>query len=377
LTLRALVVGGGIGGLAAAVALRQAGVETVVLEQARALEGVGYGLALSPNALLALEHLGLANTVREHGARPERIRIRSSNGRTINEVDLKAAGLEMLGVHRADLQTVLSEAAGESLRLDARVLAVRADDDRVVAELAHGGAEEADVLIGADGIDSIVRSELHGAGEKRFAGHVGWRASVVFEHELLRGIVSESWGPGGRFGLVPIGHGRLYWFAAESAPPGRSVPPEGAKAALLRRFESWHEPIASAIEATEEATISVTDVYDRKPIRYWGRGRVTLLGDAAHPMTPNLGQGAAQALEDAVVVANRLRDADDVEAALRAYEARRIPRTEVIVNRSWQLGRLAQVQNPVGRRLRDALFRTIPERVQRRQQERIVRTDLS
>ena len=94
-------------------------------------------------------------------------------------------------------------------------------------------------------------------------------------------------------------------------------------------------------------------------------------------MTPNLGQGAAQALEDAVVVANRLRDADDVEAALRAYEARRIPRTEVIVNRSWQLGRLAQVQNPVGRRLRDALFRAIPERVQRRQQERIVRTDLS
>jgi 2-polyprenyl-6-methoxyphenol hydroxylase-like FAD-dependent oxidoreductase len=106
LTLRALVVGGGIGGLAAAVALRQAGVETVVLEQARVLEGVGYGLALSPNALLALEHLGLANAVCEHGAPPERICIRSSNGRTINEVDLKAAGLEMLGVHRADLQTV-------------------------------------------------------------------------------------------------------------------------------------------------------------------------------------------------------------------------------------------------------------------------------
>jgi 2-polyprenyl-6-methoxyphenol hydroxylase-like FAD-dependent oxidoreductase len=374
--MRALVVGGGIGGLAAAIALRRVGLDVTVFEQAHEFERVGYGFGLSPNALLALERLHLAEAVRMRGARAERVLIRRWDGELINEVRVGELGWEMLGVHRADLQLVLQEAAGDTLRLDSRCDGFAEEASGAKVMLADGSEERGDLLVGADGINSAIRKQLHGAGELRYAGHVAWRAAIAFEDERLRGTMTESWGSGARFGLVPIGHGRLYWFVAERGPPNAAPAPGGAKAALLRRFADWHEPIRAVIEATDEAVISKTDVYDRKPLASWGRGHVTLLGDAAHPMTPNLGQGAAQALEDAVVLANRLRATSDAEAALRAYEAKRIPRTAEIVRRSWQLGRIAQVQSPLGRRVRDLLFRATPQRIQRAQQERVIRVDL-
>lgn len=364
-----MIVGGGIGGLAAAVALDHVGIDSVVLEQASKIDPVGAGIVLSANARLALERLELADAVRAHASVASTMAALRPDGTSVFELEL-GESLASLGIHRSDLQQVLLQAAGaDRVHLNARVTGI--DAERPSVRLANGSTEEGDFVVGADGIRSVVR----GAGEPRYAGYVGWRAVVDFESDQLRGRFSETWGRGERFGLVPIGGGRLYWFVAEHA-----VRPDvrrgGIRDELRRRFRAWHDPIPEVLERTQPEAIFGTGIFFRKPARNWGLGPVTILGDAAHAMTPDLGQGAAQALEDAVVLAASLRDAPDVETGLRSYERNRIRRTTPIVRRSRQFGRIAQARTPVGAALRDALFRSLPAPVQRRQQRAIVEHDL-
>jgi 2-polyprenyl-6-methoxyphenol hydroxylase-like FAD-dependent oxidoreductase len=188
--------------------------------------------------------------------------------------------------------------------------------------------------------------------------------------------MSETWGRGVRFGLIPIGMGRLYWFVSESRPEPEAPVVRGDKDRLARLVSGWHDPIQAAIGSTPEDAISGTGIYDRRPARTWGRGRVTLLGDAAHPMTPDLSQGAAQALEDAVVLAASLRDARDPLAGVRGYEAARRRRTAPIVMRSRAAGRLAQSSGRLGAGLRDFVIGSLPTRLHGIQQARIVETEL-
>lgn len=353
--MKAAVVGGGIGGLGAAVALRRVGIETVVFERAERFESVGAGLTLSPNAVRALDHLGLGDSVRSVSAGGRELLVRAKTGRTLLKVELRGPP-EMLGVHRADLQRILADAARD-VRLGAEVT----DVDALL--------READLVIGADGINSVVRASLHGAEPPLYAGYDGWRAVTDFDDVRVRGRFSETWGIGERFGLIPIGGGRLYWFVSESGGKRRRQP-------FAERFADWHEPIPEAIAATPESAPSMTPIQWRKPVRSWGRGRVTLLGDAAHAMTPDMGQGAGQALEDAVVLAASLRAAGNVEAGLRAYERARIARTTPIVKRSRQLGRLASASRSWTCAFRDALIAATPARVQERQQAQILDYEL-
>jgi 2-polyprenyl-6-methoxyphenol hydroxylase-like FAD-dependent oxidoreductase len=193
--------------------------------------------------------------------------------------------------------------------------------------------------------------------------------------ELIEpGVFWETWGRGVRFGFVDIGEGRAYWFVSESVAEA-AQPPESPKRSFLRRFTDWHDPIARIIEATPEEAITRTLVYDRKPIDRWGEGRITLLGDAAHPMTPNLGQGASQALEDAAVLGKTAREHGEPEPLLREYERRRIKRANTIVRRSWQTGRVAQARNPLVCAVRNAALRVTPARIQKSQQQRLLRFD--
>jgi 2-polyprenyl-6-methoxyphenol hydroxylase-like FAD-dependent oxidoreductase len=349
--MRAAIVGGGIGGLAAATALRRVGIETVVFERAARLEARGTGLTLSPNAVRALERLGLADAVRAVSARGRELLVRTKAGRTLLKVELREP-LEMLGVHRADLQRILADAAG-NVRLGAEVT----DIDALRAD--------ADVVVGADGLNSVVRAALHGSEPALYAGYDGWRAVTAFDDERVRGRFGESWGVGDRVGLIPLGGGRLYWFVSESGGAREREP-------FARRFADWHEPIPEVISSTPDRALSMTPIQWRKPLRSWGRGRITLLGDAAHPMTPDMGQGAGQALEDAVVLAASLRAAGDAERGLRAYERLRIARTTPIVKRSRQLGRVASASRPWTSALRDGLIAATPARVQAGQQARVL-----
>ena len=209
-------------------------------------------------------------------------------------------------------------------------------------------------MIGADGIFSTVRAQLFDEERPRYAGLTAWRAVARFEHELLPpGASLDLWGRDAEFGLLPLGRRRVYWFGTKSAPEGESDEPIGRKRELLERFQDWQEPVKAAIGATEEAEILRNDIYDREPSKRWGAGRVTLLGDAAHPMTPHLGQGACQAIEDAVVLADSLSKEKDVASAPSLYESMRIPRTNRVVRQSRRIGRLIRLESPFLCRLRD------------------------
>jgi 2-polyprenyl-6-methoxyphenol hydroxylase-like FAD-dependent oxidoreductase len=198
-----------------------------------------------------------------------------------------------------------------------------------------------------------------------YSGYVAWRAAVPFTLESDHWW--ESWGRGARFGAGGLLGERVYWYATANAPDGTPDAPGGRKAELLHRFQGWHHPIRALLERTEESAILRNDLHDHDPLRRWSAGRVTLLGDAAHPTTPNLGQGACMAIEDAVVLARCLKETGDLAAALAAYEARRKPRTSAITLRSRRLGRIAQWEHPAACALRDGLLRRLPPRLRLRE----------
>jgi len=388
--MRAMIVGAGIGGLTTAIALQRGGVETAVFERAGELAEVGAGILLAANAIRALADLGLSDEVSQLGTPASAGLIRSWSGETLAEVPAreleKRSGAPSVAVHRADLQGLLLKEAGEkNVVLGAECSGFEQDDEGVTAIFADGTEERGDLLIGADGLYSTVRARLFGPQKPHYAGYTAWRAIVEPDRELLPwGTGFETWGKGARFGCAHIGGGRVYWFATRNAPEGqRDGPvgsPSGPKAALTRLFDGWHHPVPDLIAETEERVIRRDDLYDRAPLSgSWGEGRVTLLGDAAHPATPNLGQGACQAIEDAVALARCLEQVaqtnarDGVPSALRRYENLRGERTAWIVRRSRALGRIGQIENPLLCRLRDAVLKATPTRTQLRQLDQVLR----
>ena len=361
-----LIAGAGIGGLTAACALRRAGFEVTLFERAAELRPVGAGITMQTNAMLAFGRLGLGDAVAAAGSPLERAEIRTWDGRLLQVAPARrvadALGAPVVGLHRGRLQRVLLDAlGGVRLVLGSAVTAVEAMSRGVGVRLSDGTATEGDVLIGADGLRSVVRAALHGEAEPRYAGYTSWRGICPNQGRVPKGFACECWGAGRRFGFLEIGHDELYWFATRDAPPGEIDPPAGAAARLAQDLASWAPPVGSLLAATPEAAVVRTDIFDRPRLAQWGHGRVTLLGDAAHPMTPNLGQGGCQAVEDAVVLAERLARAADLEQGLRAYEVARAVRAHWFVEQSRRVGRLAQASGRLSCFLRDTIVRWIPE----------------
>ncbi len=361
----AIIIGGGIGGLTTAIALRRKGLEVAVYERAPEIREVGAGLTLWANAVKALGKLGLAEAVKAAGAPGMGGSIRTWRGdvlSTMTSQELERRfGAANLGIHRADLQRILLNRLGEGIvHLGAACSGFSQDETGVTARFEDGSEARADVLIGADGLHSVVRTQLFGREKPRYSGYTAWRGVVEAPHTSQSANAAfESWGCGQRFGHVSIGQGRVYWFAVRNTRAGETDALEGRKAEVRRLFADWHAPIPALVEATDAAAILRNDIYDREPLKRWTEGRVTLLGDAAHPMTPNLGQGACQAIEDAVVLANRLAERDEAGQALLAYEMARIQRANLVVTQSWRIGRVAQWGNPLACAVRNRLFKTL------------------
>jgi 2-polyprenyl-6-methoxyphenol hydroxylase-like FAD-dependent oxidoreductase len=360
-----VIAGAGIGGLTAAIALIRAGIRVRVLERASAIHPAGAGLALQPNAMALLATLGLDDAVAAAGAALSRAVLLDPSGRHLGPETrfgriFKNPGARVVALHRARLHDVLLAAVGRDVvRTGVRVTGYEQTSGQVTVLADDGSRLETELLVGADGLHSAVRTQMCGHEPPRYAGYTSWRGITPAGSVAPPDRVTETWGRGERFGVVDIGFGEVYWFAVADAPPG-GVDGD-ARAELRARFGGWHHPIPAVLEATPADRIIRTDIFDRDPIARWHDGRVALLGDAAHPMTPNLGQGAAQAIEDAGALAASVQAANTVEAGLRAYEAARVARTRAFVLASRQFGGVAQWRRPLAVFARDLLMRLTPE----------------
>ncbi|CAM5476140.1 FAD-dependent oxidoreductase [Streptomyces spiroverticillatus] len=361
----ATIVGGGIGGLATALALHRRGWRVEVLERAPEFTEIGAGISLWPNALHALKALGLADAVLALGAVETTGGMRDLRGRWLSRTDnaevARRFSHPLVVLHRADLLRVLADALpADCLRPDAEVSAVRDPQHRPVVE-HRGGESRADLVVGADGLRSAVRRTLWPtAAGPRYAGYAGWRTiTAPLAQPPAEGAV--TWGRGERFGFTALPGGRMYCFGTASVPEG-GTDTKSPYAELLRRFGSWPDPIPALLAAVPADAVLRHDLYDLPPLPSFVHGRVALLGDAAHAMTPNLGQGACQALEDAVTLAHCLDGTGDIEAGLRSYDLLRRPRTQAVTRRSARLGTIGQLSWPPAVLLRDTAARLTPMR---------------
>jgi len=332
------IVGGGVGGLAAALSLLRAGLDVHVYEQARTLNEVGAGVQISPNAARILHGLGLAGELDRVGVRPLALHQRRwSDGRTLLRTPLagrveRAFGFPYYHVHRVELVSALAAAVpSKRLHLGHRLTDLGHHGDRVEARFANGLRAEADVLVGADGIHSQVRRAVVGPERPRFTGCVAYRALVPAAR--LRGLdlelAGEAWmGPGAHFVHYFVSGGRQVNVVAvieRDAWMRESWTTRGDVKDALAAFDGWHPQVRAILESVDETYVWA--LFDHAPPARWSTERVTLLGDAAHAMLPFMAQGAAQAIEDGATLAACLDAEGDVTAALRRYEALRIPRT--------------------------------------------------
>ncbi|MCB1388159.1 MAG: FAD-dependent monooxygenase [Rhodobacteraceae bacterium] len=343
--LRAAICGGGVGGLCAAIALRHMGHDVVVFEQTQRYARVGADINLTPNAVHALDRLGASEALRAKAARPtHRISRTWDTAEETSRLPMSAAAEERYGapqltVHRADLLNALEALLPEGvIRFGARISGVGQDERSAWVRLADGTETRADLVIGADGIHSPVRTALFGQDNPQFTGLVSWRA--VFPRERAADLpdldaFTKWWGPGADRQIVtfPLTHGQeIFVFATHRqedwAEEGWTLP--GDMAELRARYADFHPHARALLDACETVTRSALHV--REPMAHWSRGRITLLGDAAHPMVPFMAQGACMAIEDAVVLGRALDGvaAGGVAAALARYEQARIPRTAEI-----------------------------------------------
>ncbi len=345
--MRAVVVGAGIGGLTAAIALKQRGWQVRLLERADRLEPIGAGIVLAPNAVRCLDSLGLGDALRARGHQPLEGQLLEASGRVIQRLPKVrgADGVPAITLHRAELVEVLRDALGRD------VLELGQD-------VPSDAQLESDLIVGADGIRSVVRNRVAPEHpQPQYAGFVAWRA--VLDAVATPDPV-ESWGGGKIFGYVPLAKNRTYLYATARVERERAdLGVLGVADRLRAAFEGWHPPVSELLSTLRDEQVLAHPVYwNAHPLPRYHAGRVALVGDAAHAMTPNLGQGACQAIEDAVVLASTV-SIDSLERSLAGYSAARVHRTQAISRQSYRLGRLAHVSGRVPLALRSGALRTL------------------
>lgn len=364
MTRTALIVGAGIGGLSAGIALRQAGWNICIFERAASPRELGFGLGLAPNAVAALRELGVADVVLTRGFQPTRGEVRRMDGTVLKRAELphEALGGPMVIALRTALHGALLEAVGmDALTLHSDAIGFTVSGDRVTLYMANGDVAEGDLLVGADGTGSVVRRALHQSDPPpRSSGIVAVRGAVHGALHHLGGLSAVYYlGRGVESMLIRASDTDIYWFlslARELVPPGMQDP-AAILAHMTPRFDATFRAVTSATE-----DLRYDDLVDRDPIPFWGKDVVTLLGDAAHPILPHTGQGAAQAIVDAVTLGRALSGDADVEPALRSYERERRDKTTTLLRQGRRTARMMRTTNPVACYLREVVVRLIPVR---------------
>ena len=370
----AVVVGGGIGGLTAAVALRQVGWRVTVLERAARFGEIGAGIALLSNGLRCLDAIGLGDAVRGSGLPMLAFGMRTAAGRWLSRIDGDGADLEArmgtttLAVHRAELHKILRNALPAAALIAAvTTTGIHGGADGGPAEVRFRHRDQdallrAELVVGADGVHSWVRAQRWpDAPAPVYSGSTSWRAVTTSSSAAVTEM-SLSWGQGTEFGVMPLVDGRTYWYAAANAGEAQRNPDELEE--LRRRFGTWHEPIPAVLAHTQPQAVLRHDIYRLPKLDSYHRGSVVLLGEAAHAMTPNLGQGGGQALEDAIALAAAVSSTRDVATALAGYDRERRARTQAMslaATRQLRFGQ--QLHNPIAIVIRNTAVALTPDRV--------------
>jgi 2-polyprenyl-6-methoxyphenol hydroxylase-like FAD-dependent oxidoreductase len=368
--MKIIIIGAGIGGLTTAIGLKKLGHEVEVFESASGIKALGAGLVLSANAMKAYKALGISGKVKQAGKVLEALNILDHKGRIISanstqEIARAFGEATNFAIHRADLHRILISLFGiENIFVGKRCKGFEQDQKGVKAIFEDGQQVEADLLIACDGIYSNIRRQLLPDAKPRYAGYTCWRAVTHSQPEdFNHTLASETWGPKGRFGIVPLSGNQIYWFACVNAKRHDPAMANVSLDQLKHNFKGYHKDILQVLNLTADDAIIWNDIMDIMPIKQFAFGKVVLLGDAAHATTPNMGQGACQAIEDAVVLTACMKNNSDPEIAFKQFESHRISRTTKIVNTSYTLGKVAQWENPMICWARNLALRSLPPKL--------------
>lgn len=359
------IIGGGIGGLCTAIALQKLGYQVTVFEKHSATRRVGSGIVLGSNAMVSLDFLGVGSLVRQIGCEKQSFTIYSEKGKELTRLLHKGKKLSNYTfVLRSELMDILTSAIqGDTIVYNKKLTNFEQDSDGITLFFEDDTSYRVDYMIASDGIHSTIRKLLLPNKKLRFAGYSCWRGIAEKCPDYIERKYTETWGPRGRIGIVPLKDNRMYWYAFKNCQAGDEEFKKWKTDDLVYNFIDYHTPIPNLIDRTKNNNIIQHDIYDLEPIYQFMFNRVLLIADAAHATTPNMGQGACQAIEDALFLALCLNETQNVNHAFIEYEGQRLDRTRKVVQDSWLLGKVAQLEVPLLCSIRNKMIELAPNKI--------------
>lgn len=365
------IIGAGIGGLTTALALQKIGLEPVVYERAAAIKPVGAGIIMANNAMQVYKELGILHAIQNRGHKISQIQITDEVLQQLSDIALEEFeskyGVYNLAIHRAALLDVLAQEVGfNNIKCSKSLLRIQKQNKGYILFFEDGTEAYCEVLIAADGIHSVVREQLFSSSVIRDSGQRCWRGICKMpKNSVFNNKAIELWSKGKRFGFSKIDDQTCYWFAVVNATL------QNQEKDIKDIFKDFHPEIKNLIADTPEENIIFNTIIDLKPIKKWTGNNLCLIGDAAHATTPNLGQGACQAVEDAYVLMQLLEKEEDFNTAFQKYEKLRIKKAHFVVETSWKIGKMAQIENRFFILARNAVLPFIPNSIKRKQLEKV------